>query len=130
MNAAFGLQVADRGRLWERRDRRQQHRQVAFANNPTGAKLGGTASVNASQGVASFSNLTINKVGTGYTLQLTSNGLTSAVTSVINVTKTATSTPAVTTAGLSTSATWFGALTAEVAGFLDRMVPRKPSRGK
>ena len=36
---------------------------VAFANNPTGATLGGTLSVTASQGVASFSNLTINKIG-------------------------------------------------------------------
>ena len=62
---------------------------VAFANNPTGAKLGGTLSVKASQGVATFSNLTINKVGSGYTLQLTSSGLSSAVTNPINVTKTA-----------------------------------------
>ena len=51
---------------------------VALANNPTGASLGGTLSVTASQGVATFSGLTINKVGTGYTLQLSSTSLTGA----------------------------------------------------
>ncbi|MFI5456839.1 MAG: hypothetical protein ACHRXM_15450 [Isosphaerales bacterium] len=60
---------------------------VAFANNPAGATLGGTLSVTASQGVATFSGLTINKVGNGYTLQVSSSGLSSAVTSAINVTK-------------------------------------------
>jgi streptogramin lyase len=61
---------------------------VAFANNPTGATLGGTRSVSASQGVATFSGLTINKTGNGYTLQVSGSGLSSAVTSAINVTKT------------------------------------------
>ena len=51
---------------------------VALANNPGGAKLGGTVSVKASNGVATFSGLTLNKVGTGYTLQVTSSGLSSA----------------------------------------------------
>jgi streptogramin lyase len=61
---------------------------VAFVSNPTGATLGGTLSVNAKQGVASFSNLTINKVGSGYTLGVSSSGLSSAITNPINVTKT------------------------------------------
>jgi streptogramin lyase len=61
---------------------------VALANNPTGATLGGTLTVAAGQGVASFTNLTINKVGSGYTLQVTSTGLTSATSNPINVTKT------------------------------------------
>ena len=60
---------------------------VAFANNPTGATLGGTLTVTASQGVASFTNLTINKIGSGYTLQVSSSGLTSATSNPINVTK-------------------------------------------
>ena len=60
---------------------------VAFANNPTGATLGGTLSVTASQGVASFTNLTINKIGSGYTLRVSSSGLTSATSNPINVTK-------------------------------------------
>jgi streptogramin lyase len=60
---------------------------VAFANNPTGATLGGTSSVTTSQGVASFTNLTINKIGSGYTLGLSSSGLTGATGNPINVTK-------------------------------------------
>jgi streptogramin lyase len=60
---------------------------VAFASNPTGATLGGTLTVTASQGVASFTNLTINKVGSGYTLRVSSSGLTSAVSNSISVTK-------------------------------------------
>ena len=51
---------------------------VAFANNPTGATLSGTFSVTAIEGVATFSNLTINKTGSGYTLRVSSIGLTSA----------------------------------------------------
>ena len=36
--------------------------------------------------MATFSGLTINKVGSGYTLQLTSSGLTGATTNAITVT--------------------------------------------
>jgi streptogramin lyase len=60
---------------------------VGFANNPTGATLGGTLSVTASQGVATFSNLTINQAGNGYTLQVSSTGLTGATSTGINVNK-------------------------------------------
>jgi hypothetical protein len=59
---------------------------VAFANNPTNAKLGGTTSVKATNGYVTFSNLSINKRGTGYTLKLTTAGLTGATTSAIQVT--------------------------------------------
>jgi hypothetical protein len=38
--------------------------------------------------VAAFSPLTLNKVGTGYTLALSSTGFTGATTNAINVTKT------------------------------------------
>jgi streptogramin lyase len=58
---------------------------VALANNPTGATLGGTTSVTVSQGVASFTNLTINKTGSGYTLQVTSTGFNSATSNPIKV---------------------------------------------
>ena len=37
--------------------------------------------------MASFTNLTINKTGSGYTLQVSSSGLTSATSNPINVTK-------------------------------------------
>ena len=62
---------------------------VALDNNPGGAKLGGTLSVKASDGVATFSGLTLNKVGTGYTLELTSSGLTGVVSNPITVTSNA-----------------------------------------
>ena len=61
---------------------------MAFAKNPTGATLGGTLCVSASQGVAAFSGLSINKTGNGYTLRVSSTGLSAATTSAINVTKT------------------------------------------
>ena len=40
-----------------------------------------------SGGVASFTNLTINKTGSGYTLRVSRSGLTSATSNPINVTK-------------------------------------------
>ena len=48
---------------------------VALANNPGGATLGGTLTVTASGGVATFSGLTLNKAASGYTLVVTSSGL-------------------------------------------------------
>ena len=58
---------------------------VALASNPGGATLGGTLSANASEGVANFSALTLDSVGSGYTLQVSSSGLTSATTDPITV---------------------------------------------
>src|SRR5207253_2494150 len=49
---------------------------VAIATNPGGGTLAGTATVAATAGVATFSNLSINKTGTGYTLGVSSGGLT------------------------------------------------------
>jgi hypothetical protein len=58
---------------------------VSLVKNPGGATLGGTLTVTVSKGVAVFSGLTLNKVGTGYELEATSGGVSSkAVT--INVT--------------------------------------------
>ena len=42
---------------------------LALANNPNGATLGGTLTVNASTGVATFAGLTLDKAGTGTTLR-------------------------------------------------------------
>ena len=58
---------------------------VALSNNPGGATLGGTLTVTAQSGVATFSGLTLDKEGTGYTLLVTANGLTGADTSAFNV---------------------------------------------
>jgi len=58
---------------------------VAIAN-AAGAKLGGTVNVSAKSGVASFSNLSITKAGTGYVLSATSGTLTAATSSAFDIT--------------------------------------------
>ncbi len=88
LNGAFGLQASIEDQYGNVVTTDTNTVTVAFANNPTGATLSGTLSVAASQGVATFSGLEINKTGTGYTLQVTSSGLSSAVSSAIDVTKT------------------------------------------
>ena len=47
---------------------------VALASNPGGATLGGTLTVTASGGVATFSGLTLNKAASGYTLEVSASG--------------------------------------------------------
>ena len=59
---------------------------VAFGTNPGAGTLSGTVSLAATNGVATFSDLSINKTGTGYTLVASSTGLTSATSSAFNVT--------------------------------------------
>jgi hypothetical protein len=51
---------------------------MAIGTNPSSGTLSGTKTVTASTGVATFSNLSINNLGTGYTLRATSSGLSSA----------------------------------------------------
>ncbi len=58
---------------------------VAFGSSTLGATLGGATSVNAVAGVATFSGLTINKNGTGYTLVASSGTLTSATTGAFDI---------------------------------------------
>jgi hypothetical protein len=58
---------------------------VALANNPGDATLGGMLTVTASNGVACFSALTINLPQTGYTLQVSSTGMSAATTDAFNV---------------------------------------------
>ena len=62
---------------------------LALSNNPSSATLGGTTTVTASKGVAQFSGLTIDTVGTGYTIAATSPSVTSATTNAITVTNAA-----------------------------------------
>ena len=61
---------------------------VALATNPAGATLGGTLTVAANNGVADFSTLSIDKLGTGYALGASSggSGLTSATSPAFDVT--------------------------------------------
>ncbi|MFO0950551.1 MAG: MBG domain-containing protein [Isosphaeraceae bacterium] len=58
---------------------------VTLANNPSGGSLAGTTTVNASNGVATLSGLSIAKAGDGYTLQVGSGALSPAVTSPFKV---------------------------------------------
>ena len=59
---------------------------VGLALSQAGATLGGTTTVTAASGVATFANLTMTKAGTGYTLVATGASLTSAVSAPFNVT--------------------------------------------
>jgi len=63
---------------------------VSLASNPAGATLGGTLIGGTSTGDGSytFTNLTVNKIGTGYTLQAVSGGYASAVSTRFNITPT------------------------------------------
>ena len=60
---------------------------ISLGSNPGEGTLSGTLSVNASGGIATFSNLSINKTGEGYTLTASAAGLTSDTSSPFNVTK-------------------------------------------
>jgi hypothetical protein len=58
---------------------------ISLSSNPAAATLGGTLTVNAVNGIATFSNLTLNRAGTGYALRATASGLTAATSSSFNV---------------------------------------------
>jgi hypothetical protein len=58
---------------------------VALASNPGGATLGGTTTVNAAAGVATFRNLTLDKSGAGYTLTAAAAGLPAVTTALFAV---------------------------------------------
>jgi hypothetical protein len=59
---------------------------IAIGTNPSSGALSGTLQLNAVAGVATFSTLSINKVGNGYTLTATATALTTATSSAFNVT--------------------------------------------
>jgi hypothetical protein len=59
---------------------------IAIDNNPGGGTLSGTTTVTPSSGVATFSDLSIDNVGDGYTLQATSGGLTPGTSASFNIT--------------------------------------------
>src|SRR5437870_442561 len=59
---------------------------VALASNPGGSTLGGTTTVAAVNGVATFGDLTVSKTGTGYWLTGSSTGLARAASSAFEVT--------------------------------------------
>jgi hypothetical protein len=59
---------------------------ILIATNPGGGTLGGTTTVSAVAGVATFASLTISSPGTGYTVSASSTGLTNATSASFNVT--------------------------------------------
>jgi hypothetical protein len=66
---------------------------VALGANPGGATLSGTTTVSAVNGAATFSDLSLDKAGTGYTLATSSVGLSGATSVAFNVTCTAPNAP-------------------------------------
>lgn len=60
---------------------------LALGLNPSGAALGGTRTVNAAGGVANFSDLQIDKPGTGYTFSASATDLTAATSAAFDVTE-------------------------------------------
>ena len=58
---------------------------LAIGTNPASGTLSGTTTVTAVNGVSTFSNLSINNLGTGYTLVATAGGLTSATSTAFNI---------------------------------------------
>src|SRR5205814_2050388 len=59
---------------------------VAIGSNPAAGTLSGTTTVQASGGIATFSTLSINKTGTGYTLAATDASLGAATSAPFNIT--------------------------------------------
>jgi len=59
---------------------------LAIGTNPAGGTLAGTVSVSAVAGVATFTDISIDNAGTGYTLVATSGSLTQRISSAFNIT--------------------------------------------
>src|SRR5207244_7979872 len=59
---------------------------VALGNNPGGSALGGTTTVAAVNGVASFATVTVDTTGTDSWLTATATGLSTATSSVFSIT--------------------------------------------
>jgi hypothetical protein len=65
---------------------------LAIGTNPSSGTLSGTTTLTASGGVATFSNLSINKAGSGYTLSAASGSLTGAASASFAIAAAAAST--------------------------------------
>ena len=86
VGAGFGLVVAAEDQFGNVNPAFGGSVNVAILNNPAGATLGGTLSETLQGGVATFSGLTLNKPGIGYTLRVSGNGLTAAASTPFIVT--------------------------------------------
>ncbi len=58
---------------------------IALGSNPSGGTLSGTTTVTPAGGTAAFADLTIDRVGTGYTLTATADGLTGATSVAFDI---------------------------------------------
>jgi hypothetical protein len=58
---------------------------LAIGNNPSAGTLSGTTTVAAVNGTATFSDLSINNIGVGYTLAASSTGLAGTVSNAFNI---------------------------------------------
>jgi hypothetical protein len=76
---------------------------LSLGSNPAGAALGGTLTATVNGGVATFSNLTLNNAGTGYTLRASSGNLSGATSASFNVT----SNSSKVIEGFETSSSWY-----------------------
>src|SRR5207253_1363630 len=77
---------------------------IAIANNAGGGTLAGTTAVAAVAGVATFSNLSINKAGSGYTFSAAASGLTGTTSTGFTISPAAVSQLAFTVEPSSTAA--------------------------
>ncbi|MBD65172.1 MAG: hypothetical protein CME62_08195 [Halobacteriovoraceae bacterium] len=59
---------------------------IAFNNNPYSATLGGTLTTSAVNGLATFNDIEIDKVGSGYTLDASASGLSAATSNGFEIT--------------------------------------------
>ena len=58
---------------------------IAFGANPGSGTLAGTKTVNAIDGIATFTGLSVNRAASGYTLSASSGSLTAATSAVFNI---------------------------------------------
>jgi len=115
---------------------------VAIAANPGGGTLSGTTTVAAVGGLATFSDLSIDKVGTGYTLSFSADGLLGVTSATFNITPAAASRLVFTVQPTSTAAAatitpavevtaWdtFGNVATGFAGNVTLAIGSNPGRG-
>jgi subtilase family serine protease len=86
---------------------------ISLASNPGGSTLSGTLTATAVNGFATFSNLKLNQIGSGYTLHATATGLTAVTSGSFNVVA---GPPVVTPSGTTNTFTVAGSSVAVDAG--------------
>ena len=124
MKTGFGMQAAVEDAFGNVVTSATTAVKIALDNNPTGGKLGGTLSETPVNGVATFSGLTINQAGSGYTLQVSSGKLASAITSAITVNSAVNGAQDT----ITQSSALIAPLVVDTPDFLDTLVTRKSNR--